>query len=74
MSDEKAWREFDEDISSILDNNFKGTWMEIMGDMIYNLFESRLGVVDFIKIPSRRHRGIWGLRQQLKRKQVINTV
>ena len=53
MSDERAKREFDEEISSILGSFLKGTWMKIMGDMIYNLFGSRFGVVDSAKIPNR---------------------
>ena len=38
MSVERAWREFDEDISSILATELKGTLMkklEAMGDMIW---------------------------------------
>ena len=65
---------FDEDITSILENNLKGTSerkLEVMGDMIYNLGESRFGVIEMkkkqeVKEPSRRQREIKRLRQELR--------
>ena len=45
MADEKAWREFDEDITMMLENTLKGTSkrkLEVMGDMIYDCGRVRL--------------------------------
>ena len=74
MAEEKEWCEFDEDITSILENNLKGTSkrkLEVMGDMIYNLGESRFGILEkkkkqALKEPSRRQREIKRLRQELR--------
>ena len=74
MAEEREWCEFDEDITSILENNLKGTSkrkLEVMGDMIYNLGESRCGILEkkkkqALKEPSRRQREIKRLRQELR--------
>ena len=73
MAEEREWCEFGEDITSILENNLKGTLkrkLEVMGDMIYNLGELRFGILEkkkqALKESSRRQREIKRLRQELR--------
>ena len=74
MADEKAWREFDEDISRMLENTLKGTSkrkLEVMGDFIYDCGRVRFGVIEQRKqrpapTPSRRQKEISRLRRELR--------
>ena len=60
MTDEKAWREFDEDISMILENTLKGTSKR-----------KKFGIVEPLQqrpasTPSRRQKEISRLRKELR--------
>ncbi len=74
MNDQKAWREFDEDISGMLENTLRGTSkrkLEVMGDLIHEFSEVRFGLVEPRKqspapTPSRRQKEISRLRRELR--------
>ena len=74
MADEKAWREFDEDISMMLENTLKGTSkrkLEKMGDLIYDVGKARFGLVELRErrpeqTPNRRQKEISRLRRELR--------
>ncbi len=76
MADEKAWREFDEDISMMVVNNLKGTskWkLEKMGDLIYDVGKPRFGLIEWRdwrpeQTPNRRQKDIstCRLRRELR--------
>ena len=49
MADEKAWREFDEDVSRMLENTLKGISkgkLKMMGDFIYDCRRVRLRFIE----------------------------
>ncbi|XP_072047083.1 uncharacterized protein [Amphiura filiformis] len=74
MADEKTWREFDEDISMMLENTLKGTSkrkLEVMGDLIYDFGKVRFGTVESRQqrpepTPNRRQKEISRLRKELR--------
>ena len=74
MSDVKAWCEFDEDISSMLENTLRGTSkikLEVMGDLIYDYARGRFGIIELLKQrpapkPSMRLKVIARLRGELR--------
>jgi hypothetical protein len=74
MSEEKIWREFDEDITQILENTLRGTSkrkLEVMGDLMYDVARVRFGVKEQKakppeRLPNRREVEIGRIKKELK--------